>query len=179
VENFRYLQEYELIVCIEHGYAVRNLDRHLLDYHVYSRSVRKAISQRFDSIPQAAPENTSLPTAYGPPIEGLAPPRKGFACGEADYGWISTRRAKIAEHCKKHGWKSTPGDREHWAGVWVQSFCLTPGKQRWFVVYVEEGGTTADAAPMPEDVLAKKKGDLTGLRRDTCKEEIITRGYGP
>ena len=157
IGNFRYLPEYELIVCREHAYAVRNLDRHLLDYHVYSRNVRKAVSQRFDGLPRAAPEKASLPKAYGPPIEGRSPPRKGFACDEANCGWISTRRAKIAEHCKAHGWKSRPGDREHWADVWVQSFCLTPGKQRWFVIRVEEGETTADAAPMPEDVLAQKK----------------------
>lgn len=172
MENFHYLQEYELIICREHGYAVRNLDRHLSDYHVYSRSVRKAVSRRFDGLSRAAPENASLPKAYGPPIEGLAPPRKGFACGEADCGWISTRRAKIAEHCKAHGWKSRPGDREHWADVWVQSFCLTPGKQRWFVIRVEEGETTADAAPMPEDVLAKKKAILQDFGEMRAKRKL-------
>jgi hypothetical protein len=167
--DFQYLQEHELIVCREHGYAVRNLDRHLSDYHVYSRSVRKAVSRRFDGLSRAAPENASLPKAYGPPIEGLAPPRKGYACGEADCGWISSRRAKIAEHCKRHGWKSTPGDREHWVDVWVQSFCLTPGKQRWFVVSVEEGQAAADAAPIPDDVLAQKEAillDFGGMRAE-------------
>ncbi|KAG6091014.1 hypothetical protein E4U31_007459 [Claviceps sp. LM219 group G6] len=93
-------------------------------------------------------------TAYGLPIEGLAPPRKGFECGEADCGWISTRRDSIMKHCRTHGWKSTPGDREHWTECWVQSFCLTPGKQRWFVVSVEEAQTTATSEPTSTDVLA-------------------------
>jgi hypothetical protein len=44
--------------------------------------------------------------------------------------------------------------------VWVQPFCLTPGKQRWFIVSFEKRQTTADAAPIPNDVLAQKEAIL-------------------
>ncbi|KAG6161574.1 hypothetical protein E4U11_003321 [Claviceps purpurea] len=39
---------------------------------------------------------------------------------------------------------ATPDDREYRTDIWVQSFCLTPGKQRWFPVYV-------DQEPLPPD----------------------------
>ncbi|KAG6069300.1 hypothetical protein E4U32_000014 [Claviceps aff. humidiphila group G2b] len=65
-------------------------------------------------------------------------------CRAQDCGWISSQRATIARHCRTHGWRSTPDDREYWTDVWVQSFSLTPGKQRWFPVYVDEG-------PLPPD----------------------------
>ncbi|KAG5961487.1 hypothetical protein E4U57_007523 [Claviceps arundinis] len=148
IANFRYLHEHELIICRYHGYAIGGLDRHLSQYHDYSLSVRTAVSRHFDGLSQAVPENASLPKPYGPPIEGLAPPRKGFACAKADCVWVSTRREGIMKHCRTHGWKSTPGDREPWIQVWVQTFSLTPGKQRWFIVSVGEGQTTAGLAPI-------------------------------
>jgi hypothetical protein len=89
------------------------LDRHLLDYHDYSRDVRKTIAARFRGVPLVVPETASLPTAYGPPIEDLAPPRRGFMCEESNCGRISSRRATIAEHYNKHGWRSLPSEREY------------------------------------------------------------------
>ncbi|KAG6264438.1 hypothetical protein E4U47_006900, partial [Claviceps purpurea] len=153
LDNFKYLQQHKLIICKEHGYAVA-LKRHLSEYHTYPRSVQQAVLRRFHGLPLTAPKDAVLPTAYELPIEGLAPPRKGFECDEADCGWISTRRDNIMKHCRTHGWTSTPGDREHWTELWVQSFSLTPGKQRWFIVSVEEAQTTATAEPTSTDVLA-------------------------
>ncbi|KAG6157487.1 hypothetical protein E4U50_007512 [Claviceps purpurea] len=153
LDNFTYLQQHKLIICKEHGYAVA-LKRHLSDYHTYPRSVQQAVLRRFHGLPLTETKDAVLPTAYELPIEGLAPPRKGYKCDEADCGWISSRRDKILKHCRTHGWKSTPGDRKHWTELWVQSFSLTPGKQRWFIVSVEEAQTTATAEPTSTDVLA-------------------------
>ncbi len=179
IVNFRYVQDARLIVCREHGYAVRNLDRHLLDYHDYSRDVRKTIAAQFRGMPLVAPETASLPKAYGPPIEDLAPPRRGFLCEEANCGWISSRRATIAEHCNKHGWRSLPGEREHWRDVWIQSFSLTPGKQRWFVVRIEEEPGEDTVHPISEDVRAQKEmilqdfDELTAQRKQQL--EVLGR----
>lgn len=165
IERFQYLREYRLIVCREHGYALRNLDRHLLEYHVYPRTVRKAIAQRFSGVPRVAPENAPLPKAYGPPIEAIEPPRQGFLCDEEDCGFISISRTRIAQHCNGHGWRSTRGEREHWADVWVQSFCSKSGRQRWFTVTVEGRETTEYATPMPADVQAQKRGILQACQQ--------------
>ncbi|KAG5920002.1 hypothetical protein E4U61_000340 [Claviceps capensis] len=175
--NFQYLREHELIICKKHGYAVA-LTRHLSDYHTYPPSVRQAVLRSFHGLPQTAPENAVLPRAYGPPIEGLAPPRKGFECGEANCGWISTRRENIMKHCRTHGWRSTPDNREHWAELWVQSFSLTPGKQRWFVVGVGEGQTTAAAEPTPTDIVAviddiKRESDVFRAAEKTKLDVLV------
>jgi len=130
IETFVYLPEHRSIVCQEHGYAVRKLDRHLLESHIYSATIRRAIKQHFQGQPLVDPRDAVLPKAYSPAIPALAPPRKGFLCDEPDCGQISTRRATIAEHCRTHGWRSLPNDREHWSEIWVQSFCLTPNMQR-------------------------------------------------
>jgi superfamily II DNA helicase RecQ len=179
IENFRYVQDARLIICREHGYAVRNLDRHLLDYHDYSRDIRKTIAAQFRGVPLVAPETASLPKAYGPPIEDLAPPRRGFLCEESDCGCVSSRRATIAEHCNKHGWRSLPGEREHWREVWIQSFSLTPGKQRWFIVRVEEEPGEDAVHPISEEVLAQKETilqDFDGLTAQRKQQvEVLER----
>jgi hypothetical protein len=173
------VQDARLIICRQHGYAVRNLDRHLLDYHDYSRDVRRTIAAQFRNVPLVAPESASLPKAYGPPIEDLTPPRRGFLCKESDCGWISSRRATIAEHCNKHGWRSLPGEREHWRDVWIQSFSLTPGKQRWFVVRIEEEPGEDTVHPISEGVRAQKDtilrdfDELTAQRKQQL--EVLDR----
>lgn len=163
VDAFEYLEEYKLIICKEHGYAVQNLKSHLQQYHVFHRDIRKTILQKFNALPLAQPHEATLPHAYGPPMDCLASPQRGFQCEEKDCRWISSSRAKIAEHANGHGWRSKPDEREHWTEVWVQSFFLAPGKQRWFIVKVEEesGGNTAP--PIPEDVRAQKEMILKDL----------------
>lgn len=157
IGRFQYLEDYELIICREHGYALRNMNRHLLDYHTYPRDVRKAIIQRFNGLPCRLPEHARLPKAFGSPVDTIAAPRRGFACEEEECNFISTCRTRIAQHCNRHGWKSMPGEREHWADVWVQSFCLTPGKQRWFIVTVDSDPAAKVATSLPEDVQAQKE----------------------
>ena len=173
VKTFTYLEEHRLIVCREHGYALRNLDRHLLDYHVYPQSVRRTISRRFNGVEFVVPEDAPLPKAYGPPIEAIAPPRVGYLCDEKDCGFTSISRTRTAQHCNGHGWRSSHEEKEHWTRVWVQSFCSKSGRQRWFIVSVDEE-TTTDAAPMPEDVLAQRKEILRdfGAQRVGRKAQV-------
>lgn len=163
VDTFEYLEDYRVIVCKEHGYAVQNLRWHLLKYHVFRQDARKAIVQKFDGLPLVPPQEAPLPRPYSPPMACLASPQQGFQCEEEDCCWVSSSRPKIAEHANSHGWRSKPDEREHWREVWIQSFCLTPGRQRWFIVKVEEesGGNTA--LPIPEDVRAQKEMILKDL----------------
>ncbi|KAK0926478.1 hypothetical protein LTR29_017851 [Friedmanniomyces endolithicus] len=181
IDTFHYLPEHRVIICREHGYAVQNLARHLLDYHVYTRSVRKAVSQRFHGLPLVAPQLAALPSAYGPPVDGLAPPRPGFQCDEDDCRSISTRRATIAEHCNGHGWRSTRDEREHWTDVWVQSFSLTPGKQRWFIISMhaelvaEETERISNETQSQKDMILRDFDELRNRRKqelDVLESEV-------
>ncbi|KAG6046047.1 hypothetical protein E4U17_008032 [Claviceps sp. LM77 group G4] len=125
IANFRYPHEHELIICRHHGYAIRNLERHLSEYHAYSRSVRIAVSRHFDGLSRAVSENTPLPKPYGSPIEGLAPPRKGFCLDNHRTGGC---RGTLQEDTRVEVDTSS-----------------TPGRQRWFIFSVGEGQTTADS----------------------------------
>ncbi|KAG6284495.1 hypothetical protein E4U09_007853 [Claviceps aff. purpurea] len=156
--NFTYLQQHQLVICREHGYAVGlNLKRHVKQHHPrYTRSVQQAVLLRFQSLPRTAPDKAVLPPAYGPPIEGLLPPQRAFKCIEAECGHISISRDGIMAHCRlAHNWKHTKDSPTHWTELFVQSFSRTPGRQRWFAVSVEEGHTTAVAAPASADIMAE------------------------
>lgn len=62
-------------------------------------------------------------------------PGKAYKGRDKPCGQLSSRRATIAEHCNRlHDWRSSPESRTNWNEVKIQSFCLAPGKQRWFIV---------------------------------------------
>jgi hypothetical protein len=106
------------------------------------------------------PENAILPEVYSPPFEVITPPRVGFLYNEEDCRFISVSRTRTAQHYNGYEWRSSREEKEYWTNVWVQSFCSKSGKQRWFIVSIEEGQTTADKAPIPDDVLAQKEAIL-------------------
>ncbi|KAG5952112.1 hypothetical protein E4U57_006399 [Claviceps arundinis] len=151
LSNFVYLQQHQLVICREHGYAVGiDLKRHMKDHHPrYTPFVRKAVFARFQNLSRINPQKAVLPRANNSPIEGLLPPQKAFQCIGAECGYISSARDGIMTHSRKvHHWKHSKETPTHWTELFAQSFSQTPGKQRWFAVSVEEGHTTAVAAPV-------------------------------
>jgi hypothetical protein len=136
-QGFEYLSDYGILVCKEHGFGLRNLRRHLLEQHAYSRHARDVIIERFGSLNIVNPEDAPLPTSAVEPFECLRAPRAALRCA----GWAgqaceftSTSKERLARHCNEHGWRSDVGDREHWFGVTVQSFCPASHSPRWFIV---------------------------------------------
>ncbi|KAG6018519.1 hypothetical protein E4U19_000287, partial [Claviceps sp. Clav32 group G5] len=141
----------------EHGYAVGlDLKRHMKDHHPrYKRIARDAVLAEFQSRPRNKPHETDLPTANGPPIEGLLPPQKAFRCIGPECGHISSARDGIMTHSREvHHWKHSKETPTHWTELFAQSFSQTPGKQRWFAVSVGAGHTKAVAAPVPANIMA-------------------------
>ncbi|KAG6199899.1 hypothetical protein E4U35_006451 [Claviceps purpurea] len=59
---------------------------------------------------------------------------------------------------------ATPDDREYWTDIWVQSFCLTPGKQRWFPVYV-------DQEPLPPD--ERRSAEIQAILDEIKREYAV------
>ncbi|KAG6095397.1 hypothetical protein E4U30_002484 [Claviceps sp. LM220 group G6] len=143
MDNFQYLHKHELVICKEHGYA--------------------RPKSHFATIPRSPTDCTrgcsiaerKLWTSHRP-HRGAGPPGRDL--------WISSQRATIARHCRTHGWRSTPDDREYWTDVWVQSFCLTSEKQRWFPVYVDEG-------PLPPD--ERRSAEIQAILDDIKLEHAV------
>jgi hypothetical protein len=103
-------------VCKEHGLGLRNLRRHLLEQHAYSRHIYDIIVKRFGSLNIVNPEDTLLPTSAVEPFECLQAPRPALRraglAGQA-YKFISTSKERLARHYSEHGWRSDVRDCEH------------------------------------------------------------------
>lgn len=127
-----------ILICKEHGYALESWKTHLSKYHAFNRDELKHAAGKLQGLEIMKPEDAPLPPANEPPIPFLRSSRAGFQCKglpEDSCNFISSSRAKTAEHCNKaHGWRSCPEERTSWNEVKIQSFSTTPGRQRWFVV---------------------------------------------
>ena len=117
VRGYEYLDEHKILVCKEHGFGLRNLRRHLLEQHSYSKYARDAIIERFGHLDIINPEDAPLPPSGVEPFESLLSPKIALRCA----GWAgqaceftSTSKKRLARHCNEHGWKSDVGEREHW-----------------------------------------------------------------
>jgi len=138
-----YEADYKVLICKEHGYALRSLSTHLCDQHSIPAKARKVIVEKYESYALLGPKDISLPPFFQSPFEALAALVKAFLCDEKECSFISKNCGKIARHCNQvHGWKSGKKDREHWTNVQVQTFFASSGFQRYFIVRVpEEQGT--------------------------------------
>jgi hypothetical protein len=79
-QGFEYLSNYGILVYKEHGFRLRNLRRHLLEQHAYSRHTRDVIIERFGSLNIVNPEDTPLPTSVVEPFECLRALRAALRC---------------------------------------------------------------------------------------------------
>ncbi|KAG6149300.1 hypothetical protein E4U11_000196 [Claviceps purpurea] len=70
IASFRYLHEHELIICRDHGYASGGLERHLSQYHDYSRSSLATFRRSVAGLSRIIPHCRSL---TGPPSRGWRP----------------------------------------------------------------------------------------------------------
>jgi hypothetical protein len=138
VQCFHHNSTHRVLICKEHGYAVASWRRHVSDFHAFAKTEIKDIGRLLQHLDVVRPENALVPPPNGPPIQHLQQSRVGFQCrgtSGKDCGQLSSRRAVIAEHCNRmHDWRSSPESRTNWNEVKIQSFCLTPGKQRWFIM---------------------------------------------
>ncbi|CAD0011788.1 unnamed protein product [Aureobasidium pullulans] len=162
MSNYVYLAEHEVLICKEHGYAVRGLDSHLRlvhkSYASSSKKARAAIRQHYGGRNMPDPSTICPPEPGQPAIEHLSDPIPGYYCiysheyttsvedaqedapptatdPPSHCGYTISDRTNIGKHCRNaHGWKSAGTDRQCWKDVHVQTFCNSSGKQKWFVV---------------------------------------------
>jgi hypothetical protein len=138
-QSLEWYEEYGVLICIRHGYAVRNLSFHLQEYHTGNAKERSAILELFCRYPIREPRDVTLPVPLGAPFASLGKPVSAFICQEPECQYISISRKGIRLHCnQKHGWKSSKGQRENWHKVWVQTFFKSAGLQRYFTVLFDE-----------------------------------------
>ncbi|KAK3045467.1 hypothetical protein LTR09_012942 [Extremus antarcticus] len=69
----------------------------------------------------------------------------------------------MAQHCNRiHGWRSTPGEREHWSHVRVQTFSQVHGKQRYFIVQDDD----EQGAEIEENIIPAGQSDVDEIMEE-------------
>ena len=123
-----YEPEYKVLICKEHGYAVRNLCLHLRDAHTVSAEDRRLIVDKYAGLSLAKPVEVPLPPPLGPPFEALGQPIDALICDEEECGFISINPTKMRMHGnKKHDRRSKEGRREFWTRTKAQTFFSSSG----------------------------------------------------
>jgi hypothetical protein len=81
--------EYNILICKEHGYAVRNLNTHLRDEHATPVKLRRRVIEQYASVFLARPADVKTPPPFEPPFDGLKAPADALLCAEAGCAFAS------------------------------------------------------------------------------------------
>ena len=111
----QYEPKYKVLICRQHRYAVRNLDRHLRDEHkAIHLKKRRAIVERYARCELREPAEVQLPPPLGPPILALGQPVKALHCDGTGCEFVSINRQAMKKHCnKKHDWRCSAKNSKH------------------------------------------------------------------
>jgi hypothetical protein len=135
--QFEYLGDYKLLICKSHGYAIRNVKRHLEEQHLETKVVNKAAAARLTRLEIHDPRAVELPATPMTPFASLSPPVGGYFCGGEDgkCGFLSTNDQAMSRHWKTaHGSSKARERLKHGKEVKLQSFSPIKSHARWFVV---------------------------------------------
>ena len=173
---FFYQSDYKILICEQHGYAIRNLETHLQREHHLSHIERKSIVQQYQS------KNLLLPNLVQWPDNGLSPIRgltihNGFQCIEC--GFLCPHRNQIRSHCNKaHNWRITRQNPKHWQQVKLQTFFNGCGLTKYFVVMDPDLEKTdidqREVRDLKEEDMIKRLLE-EGLRLDQEEESRLER----
>lgn len=83
-EFFEWHENYGVLICTEHCYAVQNVDSHLRVYHSGSVSEKRAIADFFRKCEIREPKDVSLPPPLEAPFASLGKPSKAYICSEPE-----------------------------------------------------------------------------------------------
>lgn len=173
-----YHEVYGVLICVVHGYAIRNLADHLSRNHTGSKRERGEVVRQYRSLLLHDAKHVPLPPPLEQPFLALGKPQRAFICEEAECQYISANRDGIRIHCnKQHNWKSSTEKRENWHSIWVQTFFKSAGLQRYFTVsYTEEEDVDrqADGAETAIQTTSAIEGGTREVIDDADVETIVT-----
>lgn len=174
-----YNDVYRILICVRHGYAVRNLADHLSKNHEGSKKERGEVVRQHKSLVLHNAKDVALPPPLEQPFPALGKPQKAYICREPECQYISAHSNGIRMHCnQRHVWKSSAEEREHWNPVWVQTFFKSAGLQKYFTVSYDEEENVVDQGDDAEIVLPTRStanaAEIVGTSHDTEVAAIAT-----
>jgi hypothetical protein len=177
-EHLEWHENYAVLICRTHQFAIKNLHYHLRDYHSGSTKEKKAVVQLFERYQLSDPKGVTLPPPLEEPFASLGKPLNAFICNEPECGYISINRNNVRIHCNQaHNWKSSAKQREHWNSVWVQTFFKSAGLQRYFTVLHDEEENVdgqADGVGTTLQTTSAIEGGTRGVIDNADVETIVT-----
>jgi superfamily II DNA helicase RecQ len=142
-----YLPQYQVLICVEHGYAVRDVGQHLLVKHTSTAAQRKTLQQRYQDHPRCSPDQVVTPRPFQPAIPELGCPVKASRCEDEACGFVVVNHDNIRKHAnKKHGWRKSPEHPQYWSSVYAQTFFVGGGFTKYFAVQYEHVAVEEAAA---------------------------------
>jgi hypothetical protein len=79
-----YHEAYGVLICVTHGYAVRNLTDHLKRNHISSKKERSEVVKQHKSLLLRTAKEVMLPPPLGEPFPVLGRPQRAFICREPE-----------------------------------------------------------------------------------------------
>ncbi|KAG6018926.1 hypothetical protein E4U40_007617 [Claviceps sp. LM458 group G5] len=176
IANFRYLHEHDLIICRHHGYAPFEVLNDIYRSTTPTRAASESQSRDISTVCRVLSRKYSTTEASRIPYRGAGAPQKGIC---------TCRSVLCLDNHRTGGCRGTlqedirvevdTRDREHWIEVWVQSFSLTPGRQRWFIVSVGALDITGRNRPLDADHVTDLKNVFRrdGLERMAPENRLL------
>jgi hypothetical protein len=93
--------EYGVLICREHGYAVRNLNLHLRDEHATAARIRRRVVKRHASLTLATPADAAVPAPFEAAVNALRPPVNALLCDEPGCGFANVQLTSMRSHYNK------------------------------------------------------------------------------
>lgn len=119
-----YHTEYQVQICTQHQYAIRDLARHLRDDHTsITLAQRKEILAHHQHDICVEPTRFEPPAHPVPPVSGLQPPRLVLQCQDLYCHRRLVSEVQMAQHCnQQHGWRKSSSNPVYWTKTLAQTF---------------------------------------------------------
>jgi hypothetical protein len=100
-EHLEWHENYAILICRIHQYAIKNLYYHLRDYYSGSIKEKKAVVQLFERHQLLDPKGVALPPLLKEPFASLRKPLNAFICNKPEYRYISINWNNVRIHCNQ------------------------------------------------------------------------------
>jgi hypothetical protein len=134
-----YNPQYQALICVQHGYAVQNLQAHLRNEHDLSLTQRKAIVAQHEAYPVLSAHEFIHPLSVESAIPGLRKPVRAYQCQNVGCDFVILSEESIRQHAnKQHDWKKSEECPQLWNSVRAQTFFANRQIVKYFVVEGED-----------------------------------------
>jgi hypothetical protein len=97
-EHLEWHENYAILICRTHQYAIKNLYYHLRDYYSGSIKEKKAVVQLFKRHQLSDPKGVVLPPLLEELFASLRKPLNAFIYNEPEYRYISINQNNVRIH---------------------------------------------------------------------------------